>query len=146
MKLGDIWIRSLESVTKTTEVVRHLCFVGLGMIWLLHQEVNAPFGCLMLLSSSFFIICITLDLLQHVVSTLKWRGLAKLEERRLTDEGVSNEDQLTTDVSIPNGFNSIPAKLFWTKIVFVILASSLLLVEAANRIPDHSSVNATSKP
>ena len=126
MKLGDIWIRSLESVTKTTEVVRQLCFAGLGMIWLLHQEVSAPFGSLLLLSSFSFITCITLDLLQHVVTTLKWRGLAKKEELKLTKVDVSNADQLSADVSIPDGFHSIPARLFWTKIVFVILASGLL--------------------
>lgn len=140
MKLGDIWIRSLESVTKTTEVVRQLCFAGLGMIWLLHQEVSAPFGSLLLLSSFSFITCITLDLLQHVVTTLKWRGLAKKEELKLTKVDVSNADQLSADVSIPDGFHSIPARLFWTKIVFVILASGLLLTEAALRIPTHSSL------
>lgn len=123
-KLSQYW-ENFETYTgKASDIARHLCFVGLAIVWLFHigngNQLTLPVKLLPTLPC--FVLSLTFDLLQYIVASVVWGLFCRHHENKL--ENIEDDPELAAPkwINVPTNF------LFIGKLIFVITGYCFLLI------------------
>jgi hypothetical protein len=111
---------------KTSDVARQLAFAGIAIIWIFKQE-GKPLPAIpreLLWPTILLALSLAADLLQYVSATIIWGSFHRYHEKKNL---VVRDIKASTKLNWPTNF------LFYTKIIFVIIAYVLMIIYIFDR-------------
>jgi hypothetical protein len=117
MKISDCWQGFYDHTGKASDIARQLSFAGLGIIWLFYKDKSVDTLVIepdLQLPVFIFVLALSLDLLQYVISSLTWGIWCGVAEKKL--KGPKDNP----DIEAPRLINCPGNVLFLLKIVAVI--------------------------
>ena len=122
MNLADYRASYYELSGKASDVARQLAFAGIALIWIFHERGSAPLAIPrpLIAPAALFISGLGFDLLQYLCGPLIWGAFHRHQEKRL---GPDSKKAL----SAPAWFNWPGIFFFWSKLLLVLAAYTLLL-------------------
>lgn len=131
MQLSTIWDQAKENTTKASEVARQAAYAGIAIIWVFRepqagQSTNAEIPQLLVVAGVILILTLALDLLQYIVTSVRYRTFGSKSKETLVAAGVPNDQHGDHDFPLPRHFHVVPGLFFWGKIGTVLTAYVLI--------------------
>ena len=127
MKIADCQKTYRELTGQSSDIARKLNFSGIALIWVFRSSGDGlpALPRALFLPAFFIVLSLGLDLLQYALGALFWGAFARVQELR----GVERE----AEFKAPSFLNWCAVGAFWSKLISIAVAYSLLLKYAAAR-------------
>jgi hypothetical protein len=122
MKLKDARDAYEVQSGKASDVMRQLCFAGIGLIWVF-KTTSSTFGALdrrLLRAGLFIVLALFLDLAQYLAGTITWFLYFRYKESL----GIASD----TDFLAPPSLNWPAWTLFHLKTLFTLIAYVIFII------------------
>jgi hypothetical protein len=122
MKVSELRDTYYDATDKVSELVRHLSFAGIAVIWILKTGEHSGglnYSHKLLWILILFVASLSCDVLQYVYKSIVWGSL----NRHYWNIHHDNE----ADVRPSRKWNWVSIVLFWSKTVLVIVAYAFLM-------------------
>ena len=133
IKLKDVRQAYYDYSKKASEVVRHLGFAGIALIWIFRTDGNSINGNsikgipeALIPAGLCLVVGLALDLLHCIVPTGFWGWLQWAKGKTKSPED---------EIDVPRWINWPAILFFWTKIIAIVMAYILIIIYLISQTP-----------